>query len=146
MQKIIAAALAFLLWLPAATAQELVHFPSLDGATQLDGYLYGPSGEGRRPAIVGLHGCSGMFSRATDASKVALVHLVARLRVGGFQLLDTQFVTEHLQRFGAIEIPRREYHARLAAALRRTAHFGLALPPESGGDPLVSLQSSTPTS
>jgi leucyl/phenylalanyl-tRNA--protein transferase len=87
-----------------------------------------------------------MFSRATDASKVALVHLVARLRVGGFQLLDTQFVTEHLQRFGAIEIPRREYHARLAAAIRLRAHFGLTLPAESGGDPLVSLQSSTPTS
>jgi leucyl/phenylalanyl-tRNA--protein transferase len=87
-----------------------------------------------------------MFSRVTDASKVALVHLVARLRHGGFQLLDTQFVTEHLQRFGAIEIPRREYHARLAAALRNEAHFGLALPLESGGDPLAALQSSTPTS
>jgi leucyl/phenylalanyl-tRNA--protein transferase len=87
-----------------------------------------------------------MFSRATDASKVALVHLVARLRAGGFQLLDTQFVTEHLQRFGAIEIPRRDYHARLAAALRRQAHFGLTLPAEFAGDPLLSLQSSTPTS
>jgi leucyl/phenylalanyl-tRNA--protein transferase len=87
-----------------------------------------------------------MFSRVTDASKVALVHLVARLRLGGFQLLDIQFVTEHLQRFGAIEIPRREYHARLAAALRNKAHFGLALPLESGGDPLSALQSSTPTS
>jgi leucyl/phenylalanyl-tRNA--protein transferase len=87
-----------------------------------------------------------MFSRATDASKVALVHLVARLRIGGFQLLDTQFVTEHLQRFGAIEIARREYHARLAAALRQKAHFDLALPVETGGDPLLSLQSSTPTS
>ena len=50
------------------------------------------------------------------------------------------------QRFGAIEIPRREYHARLAAALRGKAHFGLALPLESGGDPLSALQSSTPTS
>jgi len=69
-----------------------------------------------------------------------------RLRHGGFQLLDTQFVTEHLQRFGAIEIPRREYHARLAAALRNEAHFSLALPAASGGDPLVALQSSTPTS
>src|SRR5437763_6302147 len=64
MHKIIVAALAFLLWLSAATAQELVHFPSLDGTTQLDGYLYRPSGEGRRPAIVGLHGCSGMFNRS----------------------------------------------------------------------------------
>jgi dienelactone hydrolase len=64
MHRIIAAALAFLLWLPAAMAQELVHFPSLDGTTQLDGYLYRPAGEGRHPAIVGLHGCSGMFNRA----------------------------------------------------------------------------------
>jgi leucyl/phenylalanyl-tRNA---protein transferase len=87
-----------------------------------------------------------MFSRITDASKVALVHLVARLRCGGFRLLDTQFVTEHLQRFGAIEIPRREYHARLAVALRHQAHFALELPVEVAGDPLVSLQSSTPTS
>jgi dienelactone hydrolase len=45
-------------------AQELVHFPSLDGTTQLDGYLYRPSGEGRHPAVVALHGCSGMFNRA----------------------------------------------------------------------------------
>src|SRR2546421_12475947 len=69
MHKIIVAALAFLLWLPAATAQaqEAVHFPSLDGATQLDGYLYRPGGDGRRPAVVGLHGCSGMFSRTTGA-------------------------------------------------------------------------------
>jgi leucyl/phenylalanyl-tRNA---protein transferase len=88
----------------------------------------------------------GMFSRATDASKVALVHLVARLRAGGFRLLDTQFVTDHLQRFGAIEIPRRDYHARLAAALSQKAHFGLALPAESGDDPLLFVQSSTPTS
>jgi leucyl/phenylalanyl-tRNA---protein transferase len=87
-----------------------------------------------------------MFSRATDASKVALVHLVARLRSGGFTLLDTQFVTNHLRRFGAVEIPRREYHALLAAALRRKAHFGLTLPVASAGDPLLSLQSSTPTS
>jgi leucyl/phenylalanyl-tRNA--protein transferase len=83
-----------------------------------------------------------MFSHITDASKVALVHLVARLRLGGFTLLDTQFVTEHLERFGAIEIPRREYHQRLQAALARRAYFPLELP----GDPLSSLQSSTPTS
>jgi leucyl/phenylalanyl-tRNA--protein transferase len=58
-----------------------------------------------------------MFSRATDASKVALVHLVARLRLGGYTLLDTQFVTSHLTRFGAIEIPRDRYKRLLAAAL-----------------------------
>lgn len=64
-----------------------------------------------------------MFSRETDASKVALVHLVAALRQGGFQLLDTQFITAHLSRFGAVEIPRTEYHHRLAAALSRHGTF-----------------------
>jgi len=64
-----------------------------------------------------------MFSRATDASKVALVHLVARLRRGGFTLLDTQFVTQHLSRFGAIEISRRIYRKRLDAALNVKARF-----------------------
>jgi leucyl/phenylalanyl-tRNA--protein transferase len=64
-----------------------------------------------------------MFSRRTDASKAALVHLVARLRHGGFRLLDTQFVTEHLRQFGAVEIPREQYRARLAAALEQPARF-----------------------
>src|SRR5579872_1076401 len=67
-----------------------------------------------------------MFSRARDASKVALVHLVARLRQGGFTLLDTQFATEHLAQFGAIEIPRAEYRALLAEALRRNGDFHCA--------------------
>ena len=62
-----------------------------------------------------------MFSRATDASKVALVHLMARLRLGGFTLLDTQFVTSHLTRFGAIEVPRDRYKQMLAAALEAPA-------------------------
>lgn len=64
-----------------------------------------------------------MFSRRRDASKVALVHLVARLRAAGFTLLDTQFVTKHLERFGAVEIPRSEYRALLAEALNRHANF-----------------------
>ncbi len=64
-----------------------------------------------------------MFSRRTDASKVALVHLVARLKRGGFRLLDTQFVTDHLRRFGAIEIPRDDYRRRLDAALQERAVF-----------------------
>ncbi|MCS6933189.1 MAG: leucyl/phenylalanyl-tRNA--protein transferase [Acetobacteraceae bacterium] len=64
-----------------------------------------------------------MFSRATDASKVALVHLVARLRMGGFRLLDTQFITAHLARFGAVEIPRAEYRRRLAEALEAPARW-----------------------
>lgn len=64
-----------------------------------------------------------MFSLETDASKVALVHLVARLRRGGFRLLDTQFVTDHLTRFGVVEIPRSEYHLLLEDALRVAANF-----------------------
>jgi len=64
-----------------------------------------------------------MFSAMRDASKVALVHLVARLRLGGFQLLDTQFVTAHLAQFGAAEIPREEYKSRLAAALEAPAKW-----------------------
>ena len=58
-----------------------------------------------------------MFHRARDASKVALVHLVARLLAGGFELLDTQYVTEHLKTFGAVEIPRRRYTVLLEKAL-----------------------------
>ena len=64
-----------------------------------------------------------MFHRARDASKVALVHLVARLKAGGFRLLDTQFVTDHLRTFGAIEVPRRQYHKLLEAALAGEGDF-----------------------
>ena len=62
-----------------------------------------------------------MFSRRTDASKVALVHLVARLLTDGYKLLDAQFITDHLSTFGAVEIPRAEYHRRLARALEAQA-------------------------
>jgi leucyl/phenylalanyl-tRNA--protein transferase len=58
-----------------------------------------------------------MFSRARDASKIALVYLIARLKYGGFTLLDTQFVTGHLARFGAIEVSRDEFQRFLEAAL-----------------------------
>ncbi len=64
-----------------------------------------------------------MFSRERDASKVALVYLVARLKYGGFQLLDTQFVTDHLRQFGAKEIPREVYLRRLGRILRRRGDF-----------------------
>ncbi len=64
-----------------------------------------------------------MFSTARDASKVALVHLVARLRLGGFTLLDTQFVTSHLSQFGACEVPRDAYKAMLEAAVRAGARW-----------------------
>jgi leucyl/phenylalanyl-tRNA--protein transferase len=62
-----------------------------------------------------------MVSSVRDASKLALVHLVVRLRLGGFSLLDTQFLTEHLARFGAMEIPRAQYHDLLADAVSRHA-------------------------
>ncbi len=64
-----------------------------------------------------------MFSRATDASKIALAHLVARLRRGGYRLLDTQFATSHLEQFGVTEIGRNEYQAILSSALAADASF-----------------------
>jgi leucyl/phenylalanyl-tRNA--protein transferase len=64
-----------------------------------------------------------MFSRERDASKVALVHLVGRLRAGGFRLLDTQFTTAHLKQFGAIDIDRRHYQRLLDEALVGEADF-----------------------
>ncbi|MDE3177077.1 MAG: leucyl/phenylalanyl-tRNA--protein transferase [Pseudomonadota bacterium] len=90
----------------------------LDG--ELVGGLYGVS---LGAAFFG----ESMFFRARDASKVALVHLVARLRRGGFRLLDTQFLTDHLASLGAIEISRADYRRRLAAALDGCADFA-ALP------------------
>jgi leucyl/phenylalanyl-tRNA--protein transferase len=71
-----------------------------------------------------------MFSRVTNASKVALVHLVERLRAGGYRLLDTQFMTPHLEQFGGFEISRSRYHRLLAEALRHRAVF----PRELGDD------------
>ncbi|WP_406853405.1 leucyl/phenylalanyl-tRNA--protein transferase [Brevundimonas sp. BH3] len=71
-----------------------------------------------------------MFSRMTDASKVALVHLVARLKRGGFTLLDAQFITEHLMQFGAQEIPQSTYLRKLGPALRLkgdTSDLGLSM-------------------
>lgn len=64
-----------------------------------------------------------MFHRRTDASKIAMAHLVERLKAGGFTLLDTQFLTPHLASLGGTEIPREDYEQRLAAALARKADF-----------------------
>jgi leucyl/phenylalanyl-tRNA--protein transferase len=83
---------------------------------ELVGGLYGVALQG---AFFG----ESMFSRARDASKVALTHLVARLIVGGFRLLDAQFMTDHLTQFGAEEISRLEYHRRLGLALSAEADF-----------------------
>ena len=89
---------------------------------ELAGGLYGV-------ALGGAFFGESMFTRVTDASKVALVHLVAILRAGGYILLDTQFLTAHLTRFGAVEIDREAYRARLAMALSVQADFG-AVPDE----------------
>jgi leucyl/phenylalanyl-tRNA---protein transferase len=94
-----------------------------DGA--LVGGLYGVS-------LGGVFFGESMFSMERDASKVALVHLAARLRAGGYQLLDCQFITNHLQQFGTVEISRSEYHARLDAALAAEGDFH-ALPAVTSG-------------
>jgi leucyl/phenylalanyl-tRNA--protein transferase len=72
-----------------------------------------------------------MFTRGRDASKVALVHLVMRLRAGGFCLLDTQFVTSHLAHFGAAEIPRDRYRVLLAEAVMVRARWGVDIGPHA---------------
>ncbi len=84
-----------------------------------------------------------MFARERDASKVALVHLVARLKAGGFRLLDTQFTTNHLKRFGAIDVDRRVYQEMLEAAIAARADF-YRLPGGATSD--VVLQSVSQTS
>lgn len=84
-----------------------------------------------------------MFSRERDASKVALVHLVARLIKGGFRLLDCQFMTEHLRGFGAIEVPRETFKAMLNEAVEAPADFQRELGPE---DPCALVQARTRTS
>jgi len=91
--------------------------------SSLVGGLYGVS-------LAGAFFGESMFHRSRDASKVALVHLVARLRAGGFRLLDTQFVTDHLKIFGAVEVSRRQYHKLLEAALEGDGDFA-TLPMET---------------
>ncbi|MGP1274905.1 MAG: leucyl/phenylalanyl-tRNA--protein transferase [Caulobacterales bacterium] len=103
---------------------------------ELAGGLYGVSLGG---AFFG----ESMFSRRTDASKVALVHLVARLVAGDFVLLDTQFITDHLQRFGAETISRKAYHRQLRIALNAQGDF-FAMPEGLSG--AQALQSITQTS
>jgi leucyl/phenylalanyl-tRNA---protein transferase len=113
----------------------------LDG--ELVGGLYGVS-------LGGSFFGESMFSRVTDASKVALVHLAARLRLGGYRLLDTQFLTPHLAQFGGIEISRARYHRSLAEALRYRPVFPRDLPGGegvgAGAAALAALHSSRLTS
>jgi leucyl/phenylalanyl-tRNA---protein transferase len=81
-----------------------------------------------------------MFHRARDASKIALVHLIARLRTGGYRLLDTQYVTDHLKIFGAVEVQKRRYHRLLEEAIVGEADFSaLALDRPVRGDEALEL-------
>lgn len=83
-----------------------------------------------------------MFHAVRDASKIALVHLIARLKAGGFTLCDTQYVTEHLRTFGAVEVPKKRYHKMLEEALIGAADFA-ALPtdrPISGAEALSIIE------
>jgi leucyl/phenylalanyl-tRNA---protein transferase len=103
---------------------------------KLAGGLYGVS-------FAGVFCGESMFTRVTDASKIALTYLVARLKHGGFTLLDAQFMTDHLAKFGAIEIDRADYHRRLGKALKVKSNF-YSLPVDSSGSAI--LQSITQTS
>lgn len=94
----------------------MVHTVEVWDGIDLVGGLYGVSLGG---AFFG----ESMFHRKTDCSKIAMAHLLHRLVAGGYRLLDTQFVTDHLKTFGGIEIPREDYEARLADALRHRANF-----------------------
>ena len=95
-------------------------------------------------ALAGAFFGESMFSRATDASKIALVHLMARLKAGGFVLLDTQFSNPHLEQFGIVEIPRQEFKTRLGEALATDALF----PQDENDDAMIQsfMQAKTLTS
>lgn len=115
----------------ALFAQGHCHTVEAYDGEELVGGLYGVS-------IGGAFFGESMFHRVRDASKIALVHLVARLRSGGYQLLDAQFVTDHLKTFGAHEVSRRQYHALLESAVAASGDFH-ALPvhkPLSGAQAL----------
>lgn len=110
-------------------------------------YWSKPSGPEEEPELLGgLYGVAiggaffgeSMFSRVPDASKVCLAFLVARLRFGGYQLLDTQFVTDHLLSMGAVEIARTDYQRLLQPALKAKATF-LALPLDTAPAEILSL-------
>jgi leucyl/phenylalanyl-tRNA---protein transferase len=79
-----------------------------------------------------------MFSTARDASKIALMHLAARLAHGGFKLLDTQFVTDHLRQFGTVELNREEFHRLLETALDVDADFA-RLPPDASAETILDI-------
>lgn len=112
-------------------AQGLAHSVEARIDGDLVGGLYGV-------ALGGAFFGESMFSLVTDASKAALVHLAARLRFGGFKLLDAQFITPHLEQFGAQTLPRRIFQALLSVALDSRADFR-ALREETPGAALVEM-------
>lgn len=119
---------------PRAASQETwinSHIRRLYGALFESGHCHTIEVYDGETLVGGLYGIAlgaaffgeSMFHRARDCSKLALVHLVARLKAGGFTLLDTQFVTDHLRQFGAVEVQRRIYRRMLEDALSRDAAF-----------------------
>ncbi len=98
---------------------------------KLVGGLYGV-------ALGGVFFGESMFSYVRDASKIALVHLAGRLIGGGFTLLDTQFVTDHLRQFGTIEIDRDDFQRHLDAALKQSADF-LRVPLDASGEAILDI-------
>ena len=105
-----------------ATLHRMGHAHSVECRIEgrLVGGLYGVS-------LGGVFFGESMFSRVTDASKVALVYLVASLKLGRYRFVDTQFITKHLARFGAIELPRNEYRKLLSHSLGMRTRFETSL-------------------
>jgi leucyl/phenylalanyl-tRNA--protein transferase len=118
----------------------------LYGALFEDGHCHTVEAWSEGRLVGGLYGVAlgavffgeSMFSTMTNASKVTLVHLAARLIHGGFTLLDTQFVTDHLRQFGTVEVEREDFHKLLQPALSRTASF-LALPGSVDGQTALDI-------
>jgi len=115
-------------WLTPRMIEAYVRMHRLGYAHSVEAWYQGQLAGGTYGvAIAGLFAAESMFYYVSDASKVALAHLVAHLRARGYRLLDIQQVTPHTARLGAIEIPRSEYLARLAEALAVHVTFGARL-------------------
>lgn len=135
---------------PAADRRDTWINPSIEalyGELNRMGFAHSVEAWDGDALVGGLYGVSlgaaffgeSMFSRANDASKVALVHLVYLLKKGGFLLLDTQFQTPHLKQFGVTEIPREIYRQQLANAIHGSARFPKEISEEGLEDFLNSL-------
>jgi len=111
-------------WISQDIMEAYLRLHRLGHAHSVEAWSEGELAGGLYGLAVGTVFCGeSMFHRRRDASKVALVHLVERMRLRGFELLDIQFMTEHLARFGAVEIPRKQYLRRLSDGLERPRRF-----------------------